>query len=324
MTVTGIGLMSGGLDSMLAARLLMEQGIEVVGISFTTPFFDSGKAETAARRIGFPLLVSDITENHLVMVKNPPSGYGKNMNPCIDCHAMMVLEAGRVMEREGWDFIFTGEVLNERPMSQTRHALNRVANLSGYGEHLLRPLSALLLRETAPEKDGKVDRSRLLDIQGRSRKRQFALAREYDFPDYPSPGGGCLLTDPGFSRRLRDLFDEGPGDHTRLVEMLKVGRHFRLRRGVKAVVGRNKGENGRLLELRGPGDVIFETVDIPGPVVLLTGDSSEADRLIAAGLCVRYSDAREGPAAVVVRDGEREETLRVPPLDEGTVESWRL
>jgi len=228
------------------------------------------------------------------------------------------------MDREGWDFIFTGEVLNERPMSQTRHALNRVANLSGYRERLLRPLSALLLRDTAPEKDGQVDRRRLLDFQGRSRKRQFALAGEYGIPDYPSPGGGCLLTDPGFSRRLRDLFEKGPGDHRRLVEMLKVGRHFRLRRGIKAVVGRNKGENLRLLELRGPGDVTFETADVPGPVVLLTGDSAEADRLIAAGLCVRYSDAREAPAAVIQRDGEGEETLRVPPLDEGTIESLRL
>ena len=145
MAVTGIGLMSGGLDSMLAAKLLMDQGVEVVGVSFTTPFFGSLNAEKAAEAIGFPLLIEDITTVHLEVVKDPPSGYGANMNPCIDCHALMVQEAGRIMDREGWDFIFTGEVLNERPMSQTRSALNRVANLSGYPGLVLRPLSALCL-----------------------------------------------------------------------------------------------------------------------------------------------------------------------------------
>ena len=324
MAGTGIGLISGGLDSMLAARVLMEQGIEVVGISFTTPFFGSGKAEAAARELGFRLLVQDITAPHLEMVRDPLSGYGANMNPCIDCHAMMILEAGRIMDREGWDFIFTGEVLNERPMSQNRHALNRVANLSGYRDRLLRPLSALLLPETPPEKEGTVDRLRLLDIQGRSRKRQFALAGQYGIRDFPSPGGGCLLTDPGFSRRLRELFEQGPDDDPRFVEMLKTGRHFRLHREVKAVVGRNHGENNSLLELTKEGEAILRTVDIPGPVVLLTGSFSEEDLLTAAGLCARYSDAREGPVSVSREMGGKVDIVNAVPLDEGLIESLRV
>lgn len=309
---------------MLAARVLMEQGIEVVGVSFTTPFFGSGKAEAAARDLGFRLLVQDITAPHLEMVRDPPSGYGANMNPCIDCHAMMILEAGRIMDREGWDFIFTGEVLNERPMSQNRHALNRVANLSGYRDRLLRPLSALLLPETLPEREGTVDRSRLLDIQGRSRKRQFALAGQYGILEFPSPGGGCLLTDPGFSRRLRELFENGPDDDPRFVEMLKIGRHFRLHRGVKAIVGRNHGENSSLLELRKEGEATLSPVGIPGPVVLLTGSFSEEDLLTAAGLCVRYSDAREGPVSLRRELGGKVDIVAAAPLDEGLIESLRI
>ena len=302
----------------------MEQGIEVTGISFVTPFFGSEKAEAAARTIGFPLLVRDITMPHLEMVRNPPSGYGKNMNPCIDCHAMMVLEAGRIMEKEGYDFIFTGEVLNERPMSQTRDSLVRVANLSGCADLLLRPLSALLLAETLPEKTGKVDRTRLLDIQGRSRKRQFALAAHFGIEDYPSPGGGCLLTDPGFSRRLRDLFEGGPADAPRYVEMLKTGRHFRLGDGVKAVVGRNHAENQRLLELKGPGDPVLQAADIPGPVVLLIGDASGSYLAVAAGLCARYSDADRQTVSVIVESGGTERTIEAGPLDEEKITALRL
>ena len=324
MTVTAIGLMSGGLDSMLAARVLMDQPVRVIGISFTTPFFGPERAEAAARQIGFPLLVRDITATHLEVVKRPPSGYGAHMNPCVDCHALMVREAGRVMEEEGWDFIFTGEVLNERPFSQTRPSLNRVANLSGYAGLVLRPLSARLLAETVPEREGKVDRSRLLDIQGRSRKRQMALAAQYGITDYPTPAGGCLLTDPGFSRRLRDLLDGGPDDNVHHIEMLKTGRHFRLRRGVKAVVGRNSAENRRLEELRGSGDYLLRAVGVPGPVTILSGSPGRDDLLAAAALCARYSDARSPAVAVAIEGPETGETVEVPPLAEERLESLRV
>ena len=324
MTVTGIGLMSGGLDSMLAARLLMEQGIEVVGISFTTPFFGSANAEKAAERIGFPLLIRDITDIHLEVVKDPASGYGANMNPCIDCHALMVREARRIMDEKGWDFIFTGEVLNERPMSQTRASLNRVANLSGCRGLVLRPLSALRLDETIPEQEGKVDRKRLLDIQGRSRKPQMALAEKYGIRDYPTPAGGCLLTDPGFSRRLRDLIDNGPEEGAFSYELLKVGRHFRIAPGIKAVVGRDHAENLRLEELRREEDLLLRTADIPGPAVLLAGPASEEEIAAAASLVARYCKSGGRAVRVDIENGGQSRTVDALAADEEEVRTLRI
>ncbi len=324
MAVRGIGLISGGLDSMLAARLLMDQGIEVTGIAFTTPFFSSAKAEAASRQVGFPLIVRDITAVHLEMVKSPPSGYGANMNPCIDCHTLMVKEAGAVMEREGIDFIFTGEVLGQRPMSQRRPALNRVANLSGWRGRLLRPLSARLLDETIPEEEGKVDRGRLLDIQGRSRKRQFALAEKYGITDFPSPAGGCLLTDPGFSRRLRDLFENGPAETPTMIEMLKLGRHFRLRPGVKAIIGRNREENERLDDLRGEEDTLLYAANIPGPTVILSGVPTGEEVMTTAALCARYSSAHSPSVPVSIEDRSGKRTVEVKPLDESEVTALRI
>jgi tRNA-specific 2-thiouridylase len=309
---------------MLAARLLMNQGIEVTGITFVTPFFSSTKAEAAARQVGFPLIIRDITAPHLEMVKAPPSGYGANMNPCIDCHVMMVSEAGAVMEREGIDFIFTGEVLGQRPMSQNRQSLNRVRNLSGRRGLLLRPLSALLLEETIPEAEGKVDRGRLLDIQGRSRKRQLALAEEYGITDFPSPAGGCLLTDPGFSRRLKDLFEKGPAGTPPMIEMLKLGRHFRLRPGLKVAVGRNREENERLTALRGEEDTLLHTENTPGPTVILSGTPTAEETMTAAALCARYSDARSSSVTVSIEDRNGTRTVEVKPLDESEVTALRL
>jgi len=205
-----LGLMSGGLDSSLAAMVLMRQGIEVTGISFVTPFFNAGKARRASEKLGFPLLVKDISDLHLDMVKAPKYGYGRNMNPCIDCHAMMFRLAGEILQREGFDFLFSGEVLGQRPMSQNANALRSVANHSGFPERVLRPLSAKLLPITAMEEIGLVERERLLDIQGRSRKRQQALSIEWGYPDYPSSGGGCLLTEERFADRLRDLLQHDP------------------------------------------------------------------------------------------------------------------
>lgn len=324
MAVTGIGLMSGGLDSMLAACLLMEQGIRVVGITFVTPFFGAERARSAAAQIGFPLLELDITSPHLEVVRNPLSGYGKNMNPCVDCHALMIREAGLTMEREGWDFIFTGEVLNERPFSQTRPSLNRVAKLSGYRGYVLRPLSALHLDETIPEQEGKVDRSRLLDLEGRSRKPQFALAAKYGISDFPAPAGGCLLTDPGYSRRLRELFENGPSDEVRYIDMLRVGRHFRLGPGVKAVVGRNSRENERLAELRNEGDLTLRTPDVPGPTVIVIGAAENTHAEEAARLCARYSDGKPGPVRVTVSGAGREKSLHAAAIEERRLEEIRI
>ena len=301
-TARALGLISGGLDSTLAARLLMEQGIAVSGIAFVTPFFGAAKAVAAARVVGFPLTVRDITAAHLAMVRNPPSGYGAHMNPCIDCHALMLRVAGEVMDAEGFDLLFTGEVLNERPMSQSLRSLNRVANRSGRRGHVLRPLSALRLEPTVPEREGKVDRARLLDLEGRSRRRQFELAARWGITGYPTPAGGCLLTDPNFSRRLRDLFEHGPEPDTHALELLKIGRQFRIRGGVKAAVGKNDADNKALAALRAPGDLLVRTHGVPGPVAVVSGAADETDLAVIAGICARYSDGRAGAVRLLVED----------------------
>jgi hypothetical protein len=324
MVVRALGLISGGLDSMLAARLLMEQGIAVTGIAFATPFFGSANAETAARGVGFPLIVRDITEPHLAMVKNPASGYGSLMNPCIDCHALMLQIAGEIMDAEGFDFLFTGEVLNERPMSQSLRSLNRVANLSGRRGHLLRPLSARRLEETLPEREGKVDRARLLNLEGRSRRPQFALAAGWGILEYPAPAGGCLLTDPGFSRRFKDLLEHGPEADAHLLELLKIGRQFRLRKGVKAAVGKNDRDNRALVALRGPGDLLLRTQGVPGPAMILTGAADETDIAIAAGICARYSDGRAGRVRISIEGDAGARELLAEAISEAGLVARRL
>ncbi len=297
--VTGIGLISGGLDSMLAARVLMDQDIHVIGISFVTPFFGSQRAQRAAAMIDMELRIMDITELHLEIVKSPKYGYGKGMNPCIDCHALMFREAGKVMEAEGADFLFSGEVLGERPMSQNRQSLMIVAKQSGYQDFIIRPLSAKLLPETLPEREGRVDRKRLLDFSGRSRKPQIELAAHYGITEYPQPAGGCLLTEPGYSRRLRELMEHSPVLDIRDIQMLGIGRHFRLDTGEKVIVGRDQDENEKLLSLKDEEDIALRVRDYPGPITIIPHGASQEAIAKAASICVRYSDAPHSEEAVV-------------------------
>ncbi len=277
---------------MLAARIILDQGIKVLGISFMTPFFGPEKAERAAEQLKIPLKVLDITQEHWDMLRHPRYGYGKGMNPCIDCHALMVRKAGEWMEKEGADFLFTGEVLGQRPFSQTRPSLRAVEKGSGFIDRILRPLSALLLPETRPEQEGLVDRSRLLDLHGRSRKRQMALAKDYGLNDYPTPAGGCLLTDPIFSIRLKELFSHSKEPQIREVELLKTGRHFRFNPEVKCIIGRNKGENEFIEKWAVPEDGWARVMGYPGPMALALGRIEEAgDWERFAQLCLTYSDA---------------------------------
>ena len=292
MKVKGIGLLSGGLDGILAVKIIQEQGIDVEGVAFETPFFSAAKARNAADQIGIPLVIIDITEEYLVMLKAPRYGYGKNMNPCLDCHTLMLRKAGRRMEATGADFLFTGEVLGQRPMSQTKQSLHIVAKNSGYEGYIVRPLSAKLLPETILEKEGRVDREKLLDIQGRGRKRQIEMARDYGITSYPPPAGGCLLADPMFSKRLRDLFEYEANYTVRDIELLKVGRHIRINSVTKIIVGRNKRDNLVIQNLSRDGDSILKMKDFPGPIVLIPyGCDNEETLRCAAAICVLYSDA---------------------------------
>lgn len=304
----GVGLLSGGLDSILAVKVLLAQGVEVIGVTFLTPFFGADPGIEVGGKAGIEVLAVDISEKHFEMLKNPRYGYGSQMNPCIDCHGLMLAEAGKIMEREGADFLFTGEVLGQRPMSQRRDSLRSVEKLSGYPGRILRPLSARLLPPTMAEEEGLVDRERLLDIQGRSRKRQVALARDFAITDYPQPGGGCMLTKEGFGNRLRELFRSYPESTASDGEILKWGRAFLLPGKSICVVGRQKSDNHRLESLARDGDVLLRAMDLPGPTCLILSAANVLrDMEPAAQLAASYSDA-PADAAVRVRWKHRDRT----------------
>jgi len=296
--VRALGISSGGLDSILSALVLKDQGIEVAWVNFETPFFSSHKARRAARMTGIPLFVRNITKVYIEMLKNPKCGYGGNMNPCLDCHALMFQLAGALMKKKGFDFLFSGEVLGQRPMSQTKPSLRYVEKNSGFEGYILRPLSAKRLAPTIAEQEGLVDRDRLLDITGRGRKEQIKLAEVFGVTDYPAPGGGCLLADVGFSRRLRDLFDHQQSCEERDFELLKYGRHFRLDDQHKVIVGRTKEDNKQISTLMDPKrDITLRMADMASPTVLIPSGAPEKIIHEAATLCATYSKAKEGTSA---------------------------
>ncbi len=318
--VRALGLCSGGLDSILAALVLQRQGIAVEWVTFETPFFSADKARRAAERIGVPLRVMNIFGPYLVMLRNPNCGYGQHMNPCMDCHALMFRKAAEIMREEGFDFLFSGEVLGQRPMSQTRSSLRYVEKHSGADGYILRPLSARRLPETRPEQEGLVDRERLLDISGRSRKRQMALAAEWGVTEYPAPAGGCLLTDKGYSNRLRDLFAHRDEVTENELHLLRYGRHFRLNDGTKVIVGRTRADNEKIRQYADTArDTLMKVEAYPGPLVLVPPGGGEGGRFMAASLCVGYSKAPpDEPVAVRVTAPEGRRTVSaigVRPVD---------
>ena len=314
--VRALGLCSGGLDSMLSALVLRDQGIHVEWITFETPFFGADKARLAAEQTGIRLHVQDLTDDYLVMIQAPAAGFGKNMNPCMDCHALMFRKAGEAMQALGFDFLFSGEVVGQRPMSQTANSLRYVAKHSGFGDLILRPLSAQRLPETLMEQQGLVDREKLLDLSGRSRKPQMAMARKYGITDYPAPAGGCLLTDPGYSRRLKDLFDSGTALTPAALNLLKFGRHMRLNPSYKIIVGRTQQENEQILELSDPEhDAIIKTNGFPGPTVVLPGDGPQEILFLAGAVCAGYSKAPEaGTVSVQVSLAGKVRNITVLPI----------
>ncbi|MBQ7666941.1 MAG: tRNA 4-thiouridine(8) synthase ThiI [Kiritimatiellae bacterium] len=290
-------LCSGGLDSLLALCVLRDQGVEAEAVTFSSPFYaDPGGVMRACEALGFKARVVDFTRDIVALLDNPPSGFGSCLNPCIDCHARMIARAWEIARDEGFDFVATGEVLGQRPMSQQRGPMNRVRNLSGAGANLLRPLSAKLMDETEPEKRGLVDRERLLDLQGRNRKPQMALAEKYGIRDYPPPAGGCKLTEPNFCRRLKNLMEHEGLEDMRLVSLLAHGRHFRLPGGTLLVLGRDKRDNEQIRAAMRGGDVSIRPVGVPGPTALAV-KAREADLEAARAVVASYSDGRGTPGA---------------------------
>lgn len=290
MACRGLSLMSGGLDSQLAVKVLQRAGAHVEAVCFTSPFFDSSEARFAAAQLGVKLHEIDFLDDIIRLLDNPPHGFGGAMNPCIDCHATMIARAGELMVKLGYDFVATGEVQGQRPMSQNRQALGVVEKTSGLAGRLIRPMSAKLLEPTVPELDGKIDRERLLDISGRSRERQIALAAEFGIEKYPSPAGGCKLTEEGFSRKLIDLKEhEGLGYSRLLVEILTLGRRFRLPGGSSVVLGRDRAENQRLFSIAGEfpeGRLVLP--GRPGPTALVPVVRSPEDVRIAEEIVAAY------------------------------------
>ena len=296
-----IALYSGGLDSILAIKLILEQGIEVTGVYFKTPFLKDQPDCWGEKYLNIPLIYEDLGKDFKEILFNPKYGFGKNKNPCIDCRILMFKKAGALMIREGASFIISGEVLGQRPMSQSKKNLLLISEESGYGKYILRPLSALLLPETEPEKCHTVNRAGLLDIQGRSRKKQMVLARQWGIEYYPSPAGGCKLTEPGFARRIKDLLSKGKYNSNDL-ELLKSGRHFNIHKNVKLVVGRDEKENKILLSFARQEDYLFSSPTHKGPVALLrfynnmtVKNDKEVEEILdlAGRITARYCDKEE-------------------------------
>lgn len=332
MNKKAVALFSGGLDSMLAIKLMLEQGIEVHALNFLTVFCTCTskgcmhQATKAAKELGIKLKVMNITKEYMEIIKNAKFGYGRGMNPCIDCRIFTFRKAASFMKKIGASFIVTGEVVGQRPMSQRRNAIEIIERESGLSGLILRPLSAKLFEQTLPEKEGIVDRARLLNIQGRSREKQITLAKELGINEYPCPAGGCLLTDKKFSDKVRDLFKYIPGYTISDIHLLKIGRQFRLSKAAKLFVGRNENENSMLLSFAQPGDFIFDVPDIPSPIGLLRGKISRKERDIASSIVARYSDSSNGKIDISFRIFPSEVTklAAAKSATQATLDSLRL
>ncbi len=261
-------LFSGGLDSILAAKILEREKIEILALNFKSCFFSAKNAKKAAKELKIPLKIMDISRDLFKILKKPKYGFGSQMNPCLDCRILMLKKAKKLMEKEKFDFVATGEVLGERPFSQNKRALKIVEKESSLEGYLLRPLSAKLLKPTLVEIKGWVKRENLFSISGRRRKKQIELAKKFKIKFYPTPSGGCLLTDPFFTKRLKKLMEKCPNFKKNDVELLKVGRHF-WKGKVKIIVGRNEKENLKIKKLAKKGDILVEIKNYPGPTTLL-------------------------------------------------------
>ncbi len=318
-----VALLSGGLDSTLAVHLMKSMGVEVIALNFTTVFCRcnrKGSCKSEAKEVsdalGIPVKMLNITDSFLKLVKKPKYGYGKNMNPCIDCRINMFRMAGKFMRDIGADFIVTGEVLGQRPMSQRLEAMKIIEREADVAGLVLRPLCAKQMAPTIPEKLGLIDRQKLLDFRGRGRKGQMQLADVFELKDYPCPSGGCLLTDPMFAHRLKELFGHDMDCSLDDIHLLKIAKHYRLDHETKAVVGRKEEENYLIEHYARPDDALLRLTEIPGPICLVRGNLTEENLQLASGLVIRSSKARTLPnAKVTLKFNGQERVIESTPID---------
>ncbi|MBU0675352.1 MAG: thiamine biosynthesis protein [Proteobacteria bacterium] len=318
-------MFSGGLDSILACRLVMAQGITVKAVRFVTPFFgyellarEDQYRKTTYEKYGIDVTLREVNTPYLQMLKAPAHGYGKNFNPCVDCKILLAKTARELLDEFGASFIITGEVIGQRPMSQRSDTLRIIERDSGCEGLLVRPLCALNLKETKAEQQGLIDRERLLAFSGRTRQPQIKLAATFGIDDYPSPGGGCVLTDPILAKRISEFYEQGMPVRSRDIRLLLTGRQFRLPGGGWLTLGRDEAENEALAMLVEPGDLILDPDDWPGPLGILRGSGGE-DQTLAAALLKRYAKKGESLASVGVRiwsqgTDESEALVVFPPL----------
>lgn len=341
-----LSLISGGLDSMLATKAMIEQGIHVEGVNFFTGFCVEGHTQAlrkkdnnkpkrnnslwVAEQLGIKLHIIDIVEEYKDVVINPKHGYGANLNPCLDCKIFMVKKAQEWIEEHDFDFIFTGEVIGQRPKSQRKETMPIISAESGANDLLLRPLCAKNLPATKPEREGWVDREKLFDFSGRSRKPQMALAEKWDIDEYAQPAGGCcFLTDPNYSGKLKDLWSHRGDKYYELddIMLLKIGRHIRPSDHFKMIISREEGET-RFLEGYRKQFTYIKTISHPGPITLLDGaDISAEDIYLASSITARYSQGRneeEVSVLVGLRDEEPREMQVKPMQADGLKKGWLL
>ncbi|MDP2921334.1 MAG: 7-cyano-7-deazaguanine synthase [Candidatus Omnitrophota bacterium] len=338
MNKKAVALLSGGLDSTLAIKLMLDQGIEVHALNFLTVFCNctskgcKHQATKVAEEFNVPIKVMNITKEYMEVVKNPKYPRGRNMNPCIDCRIFTFKKAKEFMDEISASFIITGEVMGQRPMSQRKQAIMTIEKESELQGLIVRPLSAKFFEPTLPEQAGIIDREKLLDIDGRQRVRQIALAKEFGINDYPCPAGGCLLTDENFSTRLKDLLKYIPDYDISDLHLLKVGRHFRISDNLKFIVGRDEKENERLMTFAKDGDTILDILDIPSPIGLarrgrsLSVPYTQKDTELMASVLARYSDL-DGKSAIVsykTLPAESWQNAQISPASDNILGSFKI
>ena len=333
-SISAVALFSGGLDSILACRVLMEQAINVTALKFVTPFFEYELlaekklyVRDVREKYGIDLSLIDISEKYLALLKDPPHGFGRHFNPCIDCKIMMIRQAKKVMEETGASFIFTGEVIGQRPMSQRKDTLRVIERESGCDQILLRPLCAKSQKPTLAELNGLVDRELLLDIKGRGRGAQMELAEKFGITDYPNPAGGCVLTDPILGKRIETFYKDQDKITVSDIRLLLTGRHYRLPNGGFLTLGRDEAENQKVSQLYESGDLILEPTDRPGPTAILRFSTHAEDTELAAAIVARFSkkmDDRPGITTVTAESDNQTITLKTEPLSDDIFQPWAL